>query len=117
DALLDDGSTVCIMNKRLWESLRTSHPVDLTRVMHMETADGNVHTSRGVLENLPVTVGGIKYLLQVQVVDRAPFDLLLGRPFSTLAQTTVSNESNGNQTLVLRDPNSDRMVQINTKKR
>lgn len=116
-ALLDDGSTVCIMSKQFWERLPKAHPMDLTRILHMETADGNVHTSQGVLENLPVTIGGIKYLLQVQVVDKAPFEFLLGRPFSAVAQTTVINDSDGNQTLVLRDTDGDRVVQINTQRR
>jgi hypothetical protein len=83
----------------------------------METADGSVNSTIGVLENIPVTVGGIQYNLQLQVVDKAPFDLLLGRPFSALAETTVRNEADGSQALTLRHPSTGKAVQISTHKR
>ena len=118
EALLDDGSTVCIISERLWKKFGDEHPMDPNRVMRLETADGRVNTSSGVMENMPVTIGGITYMLQIQVVATAPFDLLLGRPFSDLARTVVQNDGEGNQTLILHDPkDQNRAIRMNTRKR
>jgi len=114
EAVLDDGATVCVMSKSCWQKL--DQPVNPERKMSLEVANGFQYQTYGVVANMPVVIGGIELRLQVQVMDGAPFDFLLGRPFSKLASTVVVNKSNGDQT-VLKDPNSDKVIGLPSRER
>ncbi|KAI6044152.1 hypothetical protein EDC04DRAFT_2561820, partial [Pisolithus marmoratus] len=53
--------------------------------------------------------------LQIQVVDRAPFDLLLGCPFFCLLSSILRDFPDGEQSLEIRDPNSGCQLLIPTR--
>ena len=68
----------------------------------------------GVLENLTLDFGLDKICLQVQIIARANFDLLLGRPFHCLMSATTNDFPDGNQTLTLRNPNTGKEYKLPT---
>jgi hypothetical protein len=76
---LDQGSEIVAMNQDVWQDLGVALSPD--KVLTMESADLGHSMTAGVVKNLKFSVGEIDVLLQVHVVDGAPFDVLMGRPF------------------------------------
>ena len=74
--VLDSGSEIVAMPKRVWEDLGL--PVRSDHVMTMSNANTSTESTLGVVENLHLDFGASEICLQVQVVLRANFDLLLG---------------------------------------
>ena len=74
--VLDSGSKIVAMSKRVWEDLgllvRSDH------VMTMSNANTSTESTLGIVENLHLDFGASEICLQVQVVLRANFDLFLG---------------------------------------
>jgi hypothetical protein len=77
--MLNQGSEIMAMNRDIWQDLGVA--LSLDKILTMELADSGRSTTAGVVENLKFSVREIDVLLQVQVVDGAPFDILMGRPF------------------------------------
>ena len=73
--VLDSGSEIVAMPKRVWEDLGL--PVQSDHVMMMSNANTSTESTLGVVENLRLDFGASEICLQVQVVPRANFDLLL----------------------------------------
>ena len=57
--------------------------------MTIESASSGKTTSLGLVEDHPVRIGPIMVFLQIQVVDSAPFEVLLGRPFFDITSCTA----------------------------
>ena len=74
--VLDSGSEIVTMPKQVWEDL--SLRVWSDHVMMMSNANTSTKSTLGVVENLCLDFGASEIWLQVQVVLRANFDLLLG---------------------------------------
>ena len=74
--VLDSGSEIVAMPKWVWEDLGL--PVRSDHVMTMSNANTSTESTLGIVENLRLDFGAGKICLQVQVVLRANFDLLLG---------------------------------------
>jgi predicted aspartyl protease len=104
EAVLDSGATIICMSKEAWT--RAGNPLDPTRRLHLECADGGVSHTEGVIVNTPVTIGGIDFFMQIQVVEGAPFEILLGRPFFALARAIETSHQDGKSLLTLTDPNN-----------
>jgi len=71
----------------------------------------------GLLPNLRVTIRNCDFYLQVQVIDDTSYEILLGRPFLTLAQANTRHFSNGDSHITLVDPNSQAVITIPTQPR
>ena len=74
--VLDPGFEIVAMPKRVWEDLGL--PVRSDHVMMMSNANTSTESTLGVVENLCLDFSAGEICLQVQVVPRANFDLLLG---------------------------------------
>ena len=74
--VLDSGSKIVAMPKWVWEDL--SLPVRSNHVMTMSNANTSTESTLSVVENLCLDFGASEICLQVQVVPRANFNLLLG---------------------------------------
>jgi hypothetical protein len=111
--VLDSGSEIVAMPKRVWEDLGL--PVRSDHVMTMSNANTSTESTLGVVENLRLDFGAGEVCLQVQVVPRANFDLLLGRPFHCLLSASTEDFPDGSQTITLRDPNSGKAYKLPTR--
>ena len=80
ECILDGGAQVVIMRKDIWEQLRP--PIILNKAMAMESANSGTTVTLGLLKEYPVQLGPITVYLQIQVVENAPFEVLLGHPSS-----------------------------------
>ena len=111
--VLDSGSEIVTMPKRVWEDL--SLPVRSDHVMTRSNANTSTKSTLGVVENLHLDFGPGEICLQVQVVPRANFDLLLRRPFYCLLSTSTEDFPDSSQTITLRDPNSGKAYKLPTR--
>jgi hypothetical protein len=73
--VLDSGSEVIAMPKHMWEKLGL--PIRSDHTMTMSSANTSTDATLDVLENLALTFGPGEVCVQVQVLARANFDLLL----------------------------------------
>ncbi|KAF5320913.1 hypothetical protein D9619_000033 [Psilocybe cf. subviscida] len=112
EAVLDDGCQIVAISKTVWEksglALRSDH------VMSMESANSQTNDTMGLLPDLAVTIGGHTFYVQCQVIDNAPYQMLLGRPFLTFTQASVRHFLNGDSHITLVDPNTQAVITIPT---
>lgn len=115
EAVMDEGSQIIAIRKDLWESLglavRCDHQVT------MESANSSLNTSVGLLQDLKFTIGGYDFYLQVQVIENAPYEILLGLPFHVLTELETKFYNDGSSHITLKDPNTGALIRVPTKKR
>ena len=101
---VDSGSQIVSMNTKVAINLGLSW--DPETVIHMQSASGQLQPTRGLARNVPFKFGEITIYMQVHVIDRVPYDVLLGRPFDVLTNSTIQNFETGEQEITITDPNS-----------
>ena len=116
EGVLDSGSQICSISKRIWSD-KLGVGLRSDKIMIMEAANKTRTQTMGLLQNLKVKVADMELILQVQVMDDTPYDLLLGQPFFALASCVTRVYPNGEQYLTLHDPNSKREITVPTKQR
>ncbi len=87
---------------------------DPTIKLNMQSANGEVDQSLGLVCNVPFQVGDIILYLQIHVICAAAYDILLGRPFDVLTKSIVRNFFDENQTVTIVCPNTGRIATIPT---
>ena len=102
ECILDGGAQVVVMRRDIWERLRV--PVAANKAMTMESANSGTNTTLGLIENHPVRIGPVTIYLQIQVVENAPFEVLLGRPFFDVTNCTESSRTGGTHVIEIIDP-------------
>ncbi|THU82590.1 hypothetical protein K435DRAFT_691228 [Dendrothele bispora CBS 962.96] len=112
ECIMDNGSQIVSMDTRVASGLHLSWDPDV--VIHMQSANGNLNKTKGLARNVPFKFGDLVVYLQVHVIDNCPYELLVGRPFDVLCETTVQNTQTGDQFITIHDPNSDRRCTIPT---
>lgn len=83
--------------------------------MVMESANTSCEATIGLLLNLQVSIGNCNFYFQVQVVENASYEMLLGHPFLMLTQASTCHFSNGDSHITLVDPNTQAVITIPTK--
>jgi hypothetical protein len=110
--LLDLGAEIIGMRKDVWESLGI--PLRTDHLMTMESANKTKNLTIGVIENLIFNFGAGDMMFQVQVVETANFEVLLGRPFHALTSCRSRDTLNGDLEITLTDPNTGKESMIST---
>ena len=82
---------------------------------NMVATDHSRSSTLGTLENVLLKFGDIELYIQVQVVEDAPFDILLGQLFFAVAGARTSHSTSGEQLITLKDLNSGSVVTLATK--
>lgn len=106
ECILDGGAQVVVMRRDIWERLRV--PISQSMAMSMEAANATMTTTRGLVENHPVQLGPITIRLQIQVVDEAPFEVLLGRPFFDVTSCSEISRPGGHHEIHVKDPSNNK---------
>jgi hypothetical protein len=112
ESVIDPGSQIIAMSEAVCHDLSLHY--DPTIKVHMQSANGEVDQSLGLSRNVPCRLGTIVLFLQIHVIRNPAYDILIGRPFDVLTQSTVKNFANADQTITITDPNSDRVITIPT---
>lgn len=113
DAILDEGSQITAIQRDIWE--RLAFPLLSTQTMVMEAANSSKDATLGLLRDLPARIGCSIFYLQVQVVENASYEMLLGRPFLTLTEAHTHHYTNGDSHITLVDPNTHDTFTVPTK--
>ena len=79
-------------------------PLIPSRAIPMESANTTTSLTLGQIENQPAQLGPIAFNLQIQVVDNAPFEVLLGRPFFDVISCEEVSRSGGHHEIHVHDP-------------
>ena len=115
ECILDGGAQVVVMRKDIWHQLRA--PILPNKVMAIESANAGTTMTIGVLEEHPVQLGPITVYLQIQVVEKAPFEVLLGRPFFDVVSCAEDSRSGGHHQIHVRDPKTGKPYTFPTQPR
>ncbi|KIN96988.1 hypothetical protein M404DRAFT_32713 [Pisolithus tinctorius Marx 270] len=99
NCILDSGSGIITMPRRIWEKIRL--PLRCDHLMTMTSANMSKDTTIGILENLKLDFSARPVMLQVQVIEHANFDMLLGCPFICLMSAVTNNYPDGRQQITL----------------
>lgn len=115
ECLLDPGSQLVSMSKEM--AVKTGLSWDPAVRINMESANKQIVRSLGLARNVRFSFGGVNIFLQVHILQDPAYRILLGRPFDTFTRSVVTNESDGNTTLLITDPNSKKQAVLPTYKR
>ena len=94
EVLLDSGSQIVSITKKVAAANKVSWDPSLS--IQMQSANGSLSRTCGLARNVPFTLGGVMVLLQVHVMDAAPYTVLLGQPFDTITESKFVNDKEGN---------------------
>lgn len=112
ESIGDPGSQIVSMDKMVAVGLGVSW--DPTTVIHMESAHGHVQPTEGLARNVPFRFREITVYLQVHIINKAPYQVLLGRPFDALTESLVKNFANGEQEITIVCPNTGKKCTMPT---
>ncbi|KZS91566.1 hypothetical protein SISNIDRAFT_413941 [Sistotremastrum niveocremeum HHB9708] len=115
-AVLDEGATICVIRKDLWEELHL--PIQTAGRTGVEMADATMSQTEGIIRDLPLLIGDLVVFIHAQVVEKAPFRLLLGRPLYQLTLAIREDTPDGGMDITLHDPsNRSHIVKMPTRER
>ena len=80
----------------------------------MQDVHGGVSRMKGLARNVPFQFGDITIYMQLHVQERAPFEILLGRPFEVITSAGIQNHPNGDQELTIKCPNTGKRQTMGT---
>ena len=115
ESLLDPGSQIVSMSRDVATTLQVTWDPDIT--VHMESANKTLEKTLGLAKNVPFMFGPITVYLQVHVIERVAYKVLLGRPFDTITESEVKNSKDGSQSLTLTDLNTGERCVMHTHER
>ena len=115
ESLLDGGSQIVSMSKEVAVDLEIPWDPDIT--VQMQSANRSLEQTLGLAKNVPFLFGHITVYLQVHVMGRPAYKVLLGRPFDTITESVVKNARDGGQSLTLTDPNTGARCVMHTHER
>jgi len=74
---------VAVANKISWDSGLS---------IQLQSANGSLSRTCRLAKNVPFTLGDVTVLLQVHIIETAPYKILLERPFDTITESTIVND-------------------------
>jgi hypothetical protein len=115
ESLLDPGSQIVSMSRAVATALQVTWDPDIT--VHMESANKSLEKTLGLARNVPFLFGPITVYLQVHVIEKVAYKVLLGRPFDTITESEIKNSMDGSQSLTLTDLNTGERCVMHTHER
>ena len=112
ESIVDPGSQIIAMSEEVCHDLGLIYDPGIR--LNMQSANGDIDQSLSLSRNVPCRIGTVTLYLQIHVIRAAAYDILLGRPFDVLTESTVKNFANEDQTITITDPNSKRNATIPT---
>jgi hypothetical protein len=102
-AIIDTGSTVNIMHKKVFDLLY--RPINRGVTPIMNDANGGAKLMNGLVSDVPLLCGSVKTVADIFVAAHVPFDLLLGRPWQKSNLVSIEERMDGTY-VVFRDSGS-----------
>lgn len=104
EGILDYGSQIIAMDRLVATHLGLSWDPKVT--LQMQDSHGGLGRTEGLARNVPFKFGQLTIYLQVHVQNRAPYMLLLGRPFDVVTESSLKTFANGDAEVTITDPNT-----------
>ena len=108
ECILNSGCQIVGMSRAVWMTLKSQ--LNPKHTVSMQSANGMVNCSLGIIENLVFRFGTIELQLQFHVIEDPTYDILLGRPFDILTESSIKNYCKEDQTIIITDPNNPSCV-------
>ena len=89
ESLLNPRSQKMSMSKAVANALQVTWDPDIT--VHMESANKSLERTIGLAKNVPFRFGPITVYLQVHIIEKMAYKVLLGRHFDTITESEVKN--------------------------
>jgi hypothetical protein len=112
EAILDSGSQIVAMARAIAHEMGLVWNPDIQ--IRMESANGTVDTTLGLAENVLFRFGDVEVYLQVHVIEKPAYKVLLGKPFDVFTRSVVSTQADGGQTVLVTDPNTGKRAMLTT---
>ena len=112
ECVLDGGTQIVLMRRDIWQQLDT--PI-LEKRIPMESANSETTTTLRIIENHPVQLGPVTFHLQIHVVEDAPFEVLLGRPFFDVLSCAEISTAGGKHEIRIKNPKDGTPYLFSTK--
>ncbi len=112
ETVIDGGSQIVAVDACVAQGVGLKW--DPNTVIHMQSANGQLQPTLGLCRNVPFKFGDVTVYLQLHVVAKAPFQVLLGRPFDVLTESQVRNFKDGDQWVTVTCPNSGQQCVVPT---
>ncbi|KAF9054302.1 hypothetical protein BJ165DRAFT_1399555 [Panaeolus papilionaceus] len=112
EALLDGGSQICSIEESVARRVGLSWTPQVR--VRLQSANKSVTQTLGLARNVPFKFGNIIAYLQLHVIPEAAYQVLLGRPFEVVTALSSKNETTGDQTITLTDPNTGEKISMPT---
>ena len=97
-SLLDGGSQIVSMAKDAAIESKIAWDPEIT--VHMESANRSLEETLGLAKNVPFLFGQITIYLQIHIMEKPAYQVLLERPLDLVTESLVKNDKDGNQTLI-----------------
>ncbi|KAK1215582.1 hypothetical protein PQX77_021793, partial [Marasmius sp. AFHP31] len=108
--ILDSGCSIVAMSEAACNALHVVF--DPAFRIPVQSANGDMDMTLGLGRNVPFRFGDVTAFLQVHIIPSPAYDVLLGRPFDVLTQSTIQNFASGAQHITLHDPNNHNNITI-----
>ena len=72
----------------------------------LQSTNSGIDVSLCLVRNIPCEVSSITLYMQIHIIQDPTYDILLGRLFDVLTESTMKNYGNEAQTIMIFDPNS-----------
>ncbi|KAF7316579.1 hypothetical protein MIND_00177700 [Mycena indigotica] len=104
-AIIDTGSQLNVVRGDLARQ-RIKRVVDTTRAINMNDANGGSGQLCGIIRGAELICGGLHTTADLWVSEKAPFELLLGRPWQRANKVSIDERREGTY-LVFKDARTD----------
>jgi len=115
EAIVDDGSQIIAVRRDIWEKSGESLRADYKMVM--ESANTTSNDTMGLIPDFKINIGGYDFYVQAQVVEKAPYEILLGRPFFVMTRALIQHFEDEGSHMTMTDPNTKAIISVPTKER
>ena len=112
ESVLDPGCQIVTMSETVCHQLGISYDPEV--ILHMLSTNGSIDNLLGLARNIPFSISGLTFYMQVHVIRSPAYEILLGQPFDVLTQSIVRNFANAEQTITIHDLNTHHTVTIPT---
>ncbi|KLO04804.1 hypothetical protein SCHPADRAFT_840191 [Schizopora paradoxa] len=112
ECVLDQGAQFIAVRKDVWKAMDVPRYDD--RTVTLEAANKTKSQTLGQA-SMRMVIGPICLTIVAHVVETAPFEVLLGRPFYAATACVTKDEPNGEQEITLTGPNGEGTITVATK--
>ena len=112
ESILDPSSQVIAMPEAACHALALIY--DPRICLCMQSANREVDKKLGLTCNVLILIRDIMLYVQFHIIRNPMYDVLLSWPFNLLVKSIIQNYSNEDQTIIIHNPNSRRIMTVPT---